>query len=322
MSRDISIIYYMKKNIYIATSETLSQRLDMFITLKSNLTRSYVQKLIKKGLVTVNSKIEKTSYRVKAEDKIELLIPDEPEEILVPENIPLDVIWEDEHIIVINKPPQMVIYPAPGNRGGTLMNALIARCNTLASIGAPLRPGVVHRLDKNTSGVIVVAKNDPAYYSLVNQFKRREVEKHYLALLYGKLKAEKGEIRAAIGRSVSDRKKMSTRSQRAKEAITQFEIVKKFKYITLAKIRIITGRTHQIRVHFASIGNPVLGDKTYGKKTTLKLGQKIINFPRQMLHASSLKLIHPATENIMEFIAPIPEDMKRAIEEINSNCSC
>jgi 23S rRNA pseudouridine1911/1915/1917 synthase len=211
----------------------------------------------------------------------------------------------------------MVIYPAFGNKSGTLMNALISRCNRLSSIGAPLRPGVVHRLDKDTSGVLVVAKNDTAYFSLVNQFRHRETEKHYMALLFGNLKTDRGEIKTAIGRSVSDRKKMSIKTKRGKEAITLFEVIKRFKYATLVKVRIITGRTHQIRVHFASIGNPVLGDRTYGKKTALELGQKTINFDRQMLHACSLKFVHPATGKKMKFTAPMPQDMEIAIEDIN-----
>jgi 23S rRNA pseudouridine1911/1915/1917 synthase len=317
MSRDISIIYFMKKNTYNVTPETKGDRLDIFISSKKRLTRSYIHKLIKQGFITVNSRKVKAGYKVREGDLIEVTVPDEPEGILVPEDIPVEILWEDEYIIVVNKPPHMVIYPAFGNKSGTLMNALISRCNRLSSIGAPLRPGVVHRLDKDTSGVLVVAKNDTAYFSLVNQFRHRETEKHYMALLFGNLKTDCGEIRAAIGRSVSDRKKMSIKTNRGKEAITRFEVIKRFKYATLVKVRIITGRTHQIRVHFASIGNPVLGDSTYGKKTALELGQKTINFDRQMLHACSLKFVHPATGKKMKFTAPMPEDMEMAIEDIN-----
>ena len=211
----------------------------------------------------------------------------------------------------------MVIYPAVGNRSGTLMNALISKCDKLSSVGAPLRPGVVHRLDKDTSGAIIIAKDDRTHHDLVNQFKHREIEKHYLVLLYGTLKEARGEIKTAIGRSESDRKKMSTTSRRGKEALTRFEVMKRFRSATLAKVRIITGRTHQIRVHFTSLGHPVLGDRTYGKKIAIQAGQKTIRFPRQMLHAHSITLRHPASGDVLELTAPMPEDMEEAIQELS-----
>jgi 23S rRNA pseudouridine1911/1915/1917 synthase len=272
---------------------------------------------MKQGLVTVNKYTGKPGYKVKAGDRIEVTMPDEKNGGLIPENIPLDIIFEDEHIIIVNKPSHMVTHPAAGNKSGTLMNALAARCKKLASVGAPLRPGVVHRLDKDTSGVMVVAKDDAAYYHLIRQFKEREVEKHYTALLYGSLKKNYGEISAEIGRSVSDRKKMSTKTRSGKEAVTRFEVMKRFQSATLVKVRILTGRTHQIRVHFSSIGHPVLGDKTYGKKVEIDAGsKKKISFPRQMLHAFSLKLAHPVSGEVLEFTAPLPEDMEKAIREL------
>jgi len=306
----------MKKTAYIVEAETKSERLDSFISLRSGLSRSYIQKLIKQGLLVVNSRAEKPSYKIKNGDSIELTIPDVPEEKLKPEDIPLDVIWEDDHIIVINKPPGMVVHPGAGHKGGTLINALISRCEKLASIGAPLRPGVVHRLDKDTSGLIVFAKDDASYLNLQKQFKEREVEKYYLALLYGNLKKDSGEISARIGRAASDRKKMSLKTRRGREAITMFEVVKRLKSASLAKVRIITGRTHQIRVHFAAVGHPVLGDKTYGRKTFMKFAHKTIRFSRQMLHAYSLKFKHPTTARFLKFTAPMPEDMEKAVEEI------
>jgi len=315
MSSDISNIYQMKKNIYRVDPEISSERLDMFLTSESGLTRSRVKKLIKLGAVTVNSRPKiKTSHKLRGSDRVELVIPDEPEGVLIPEDIPLEIIWEDDHIIVVNKPPGMVVYPAAGNRTGTLMNALVSKCNITASAGAPLRPGIVHRLDKETSGTIVIAKDDLSYHDLVRQFKEREIEKHYLALLSGSLKEKKGEIKAAIGRSLSDRKKMSTKTKKGKVALTQFEVIERFESATMAKVRIITGRTHQIRVHFASIGHPVLGDKTYGKKTSIRIGNITISFRRQMLHAHTIKLRHPANGDIMEFTAPVPEDMEKAVE--------
>ncbi len=309
----------MRKSTYTAELIIKSERLDSYIALKSGLTRSHIGTLLKKGQISVNSQIEKAGYKVREGDRIELIIPDEPEGIIIPENIPLEIIHEDEHIIVVNKPPDMVIYPAAGNNSGTLMNALVHKCKKLSSIGAPLRPGVVHRLDKNTSGIIVIAKDDKAYYSLVDQFKERQVKKHYLALLYGSFKEDNGEITTPIGRASSDRKKMSTKSRRGKEAVTQFEVMKRFMSAALVKIRILTGRTHQIRVHFASIGHPVLGDTTYGKQTTIKLSGKTIHLPRQMLHAFSLEIKHPATGKTVHFTAPLPEDMEMVIDELTAN---
>ncbi len=307
----------MQKAVYtVRLAETDAERLDVFIASETGISRSRVQRLVRQGLVTVNSHPCKPGCRVREGDRIEMTIPDEPGLSLVPEDIPLNVIWEDEHIIAVNKAAGMVIYPAAGHSSGTLMNALIARCGRLASTGAPLRPGVVHRLDKDTSGLIVVAKNDAAYLELNRQFRAREVEKHYLAILFGNLKKESGEIIAAIGRSASDRKRMSTRSRNGKEAVTRFEVIKRLKSATLARVRIITGRTHQIRVHFTSIGHPVLGDRTYGRKTSLKAGQKTINFSRQMLHACFLRFAHPVTGDVLELSAPLPGDMEKAIEEL------
>ena len=307
----------MKKDTYIVSPETKAERLDTYVSSKSGLSRSHVQKLIKQGLVIVNSRIEKVSYKVKNGDSIELTIPVQPESPLVPEDIPLDVIYEDEHIIIINKPPKMIVHPAAGYKSGTLINALIYRCGKLASIGAPLRPGIVHRLDKDTSGIIVIAKDDAAYLNLCKQFKERKVEKYYLALLYGALKKDKEEINTPIGRAIADRKKMSTKTRKGKEAVTQFEVIKRFKSATMVKIKIITGRTHQIRVHFAASGHPVLGDKIYGKKTNIKFAQRTINFSRQMLHAQSLKFKHPVDGSPLEFTTPIPKDIETAIKELN-----
>jgi 23S rRNA pseudouridine1911/1915/1917 synthase len=307
----------MKKIVHTVRAKNTAERLDLFISIKSGLSRSYIQKLIKRGLLTVNTCIEKAGYKIKNGDSIEFTIPDEPQETLIPEDIPLDVIWEDENIIVINKPPRMVVHPAAGHAAGTLINAVISRCAKLSSIGAPLRPGVVHRLDKDTSGLVVLAKDDSSHVSLQNQFKKRIVEKQYLALLYGIIKKQQGEIKQPIGRSVSERKKMSIKTRKGKEAITRFEVMKRLKSATLTKINIITGRTHQIRVHCAVMGHPVLGDSTYGRKTFLRFTDRTILFKRQMLHAYSLKFKHPMTGASVTFTAPVSEDMKKAIEELS-----
>lgn len=303
----------MKKEIYTVEIEEQGERLDVFIAKKSGLSRSYIQRLIKDRAVLVNSMPARVSYKIRQGDRIELTISDKPSTTLIPEDIPLEVIFNDPHIIVINKPHGMVVYPSAGHMKGTLMNALIARGERLALTGAPLRPGVVHRLDKDTSGIIMIAKDDTAYLNLLKQFQMREVEKHYLALVYGVLKEKRGEIRTVIGRSVSDRKKMSTRTKKGKEAITQYKVIREFNIASLVKVRLITGRTHQIRVHFASIGHPVLGDRTYGRKCLIKIGEKEIRFTRQMLHAFSLRFRHPVTEEKIELTAPMPEDMELAL---------
>jgi 23S rRNA pseudouridine1911/1915/1917 synthase len=225
---------------------------------------------------------------------------------------------------VASKPAGMVVYPAAGHSRGTLMNALAYYCENLAAIGGPLRPGVVHRLDKDTSGVMVIALNDRAYYALTSQFRERTINRRYKALIYGNLKEDEGEISLRIGRSSSDRKKMSTRGKGGKEACTRWKVLKRLGGSTLIEVKLGTGRTHQIRVHFASVGHPVLGDRTYGKKIEIEMEiekkkKNKIFFPRQMLHAESLGFIHPATGEYLEFTSPLPEDMAQKVEELGGS---
>ena len=295
----------------------VGQRLDIFITSKTNITRSQLQKFIEDGSVLVNSRIVSQNYRVKTNDVITLTISDKETESLTPEPIPLEILYKDDYLVVVNKPAGMVVYPSAGHNQGTLMNALSHHCKKLASVGRPLRPGVIHRLDKDTSGVMVVALNDEAYYNLVEQFRQRTITRRYIALVYGNLKEDKGEITLKIGRSQSDRKKMSTRVRKGKEAITRWKALERFSNATLIEAKLGTGRTHQIRVHFASMGYPVLGDRTYGKKVELEVkAKKKILFPRQMLHAELLGFTHPATGKYLEFSSPLPEDMTQKIKEL------
>ncbi len=242
------------------------------------------------------------------------------DEGLIPENIPINILYKDDALIVVDKPAGMVVYPAAGHSQGTLMNALAFHCSKLAATGGPLRPGVVHRLDKDTSGVMVVALNDKAYYHLTEQFKQRTINRRYSALVYGNFVQDEGEIALMIGRSATDRKKMSTRVKTGREAVTKWKVLKRFHNATLIQAKLGTGRTHQIRVHFASIGHPVLGDRTYGKKTEVeKKGSKTtIRFPRQMLHAEVLGFIHPQHGEYLEFSSPLPEDMKKGIAELEA----
>lgn len=304
------------KNINVQTSEA-GERLDIFLAKKTGITRAQIQRLIDKGDISVNGKIFSRSYRVKTDDSISIRIPEKETGGLIPEPIPIEILYKDEYLVVVNKPAGMVVYPAAGHTHGTLMNAISYHCKNLATMGGPLRPGVVHRLDKDTSGVMVIALNDEVYYNLIEQFRHRTINRRYIALIYGDLKEDAGEISLKIGRSESDRKKMSTRVKRGKEAVTGWKVLERFENATLIEARLGTGRTHQIRVHFASIGHPVLGDKTYGKKVDVEIRTKRkISFPRQMLHAELLGFIHPATGKYLEFSAPLPDDMAEKVEEL------
>lgn len=292
-------------------------RLDIYIAEQTGISRSQIQALIGIGAVLVNGRTFTQHYKIKAEDVIKLTIPEQETAGLAPEDISVEILYRDEYLIVVNKPANMVVYPAAGHSKGTLMNALAYHCGRLATIGGPLRPGIVHRLDKDTSGVMVIALEDSAYYNLVEQFRERTIHRKYVALVYGKLKDYSGEISLSIGRSEGDRKKMSTRTRRGKSAITKWKILKRFEGATMIEVFLGTGRTHQIRVHLASIGHPVAGDKTYGKKTELEVNRKVIVIPRQMLHAEILGFKHPVTGEPLEFSSPLPEDMRKTLSELN-----
>ncbi|ACI20648.1 MULTISPECIES: RluA family pseudouridine synthase [Thermodesulfovibrio] len=289
------------------------KRLDIFISDKLNISRAKAQEAIEKKFVKVNNYVKTKSYKIKFNDLIEVSdefsLKLENSEKLIPQNIPIQVIYKDDYLIVLSKPAGMVVYPCAGHPDGTLMNALAYHVKKLANVGAPFRPGIVHRLDKDTSGVMVVALDDETYYKLVEAFKKREIKKEYLALVYGQLRGS-GKITTPVGRAIYDRKKMSIKSKKAKEAITEWEVIKNFKNYTFLKVKILTGRTHQIRVHFSSIGHPVIGDKTYGRKTYIEIGNKKIPVSRQMLHAHKIELIHPITEKLLQFEASLPDDIQ------------
>ena len=306
------------RNIDI-TEEEVGERIDTFLAGKTGITRSQIQKRIEKGDVLVNSKPVSQNYRIKSNDTVSLAEIAEKDEGLIPENIPINIFYQDEALIVVEKPAGMVVYPAAGHSQGTLMNAVAYHCRKLATTGGPLRPGVVHRLDKDTSGVMVVALDDKAYYHLTEQFKQRTINRKYIALVYGNFVQDKGEIALKIGRSATDRKKMSTRVKIGREAVTTWKVLKRFYNATLIQAKLGTGRTHQIRVHFSSIGHPVLGDRTYGKKTEVeKKRSGTIRFPRQMLHAEVLGFIHPKNGEYLEFSSPLPDDMTRSIAALEA----
>lgn len=282
--------------------EDASKRLDVF-TAESidTLTRSNCQKLIDEGKIIVNGKPSKANYKVKSNDEIKIEIEDPVELNLIPQDIPLDILYEDEYLIVVNKPQGMVVHPAPGNYDGTLVNALLFHCEgQLSGINGVIRPGIVHRIDKDTSGVLVIAKTNDAHLGLAEQIKAHSMKRQYLALLHGPLKSEKGTINAPIGRHKTDRKKMCV-VQGGREAITHFEVIDRYVNYTLIKAILETGRTHQIRVHMSYIGHPVVGDPVYGPKSCpFKLNG-------QLLHAQTLGFIHPISKKYMEFSSPLPQ---------------
>jgi 23S rRNA pseudouridine1911/1915/1917 synthase len=294
-----------------------TKRLDIFVSEGTGITRSQVLKLIREGHVLVNGKAEDPNHKVRLTDSIDVALLPDADVTLVAEDLPLNILFMDEYLAVVDKPAGMVVYPAFGHIGGTLMNALAFHAPKLASIGGGLRPGVVHRLDKDTSGVMVVALDDAAYYNLAEQFRDRTIQRKYIALIVGNLKEDSGEIRLLIGRSNSDRKKMSTRTRHGKEAVTRWKVVQRLDNATLIEARLGTGRTHQIRVHFAAIGHPVLGDSTYGKKTSVETHTGRVDIPRQMLHAETLGFTHPHTGEFIEFSSPIPDDIKECISKLS-----
>jgi pseudouridine synthase, rluA family len=299
----------------MVTFDEINERMDSFLSRKTDFTRSRIQQLIKNGDITVNGKNAKnnkkikSSYKIEENDRIEIFIPEPEQAEIIPENIKIDIIYEDEDIAVINKNAGLVVHPAQGHYSGTLVNAILYHIKDLSGINGEIRPGIVHRLDKDTSGLIVIAKNDKAHINLAKMFQEKKIKKTYLAILKGKLTKEKGRIVTQIGRDTDDRKKMTVikGNDRGKEAITNYNVICSNELFTLVKVYIETGRTHQIRVHMKHMGYPILGDMVYGRKDSEK---------RQMLHAYKLEFLHPVTEKPMKFISEIPEDFRKALKNI------
>ena len=301
------------KNVIVNENDK-GKRLDIYIAENFNeLSRTMIKKLIESNNILVNDKSEKVSYKVQANDNISIDVPEAKETKLKAQEIPLDIIYEDSDIIVVNKPKGMVVHPANGNPDGTLVNAILSICkNSLSGIGGELRPGIVHRLDKDTSGLIIVAKNDKAHINMSEQIKERNVKKTYIALVRGNVPEEEATINMPIGRSTKDRKKMAV-DKKGKEAITEFKVLKRYDGYTLLEVKIKTGRTHQIRVHLAEIGYPIVGDYTYSN------GKNPFGVVGQMLHAAKLKFIHPTTNKKVEFEAPLPEYFENVLQELENN---
>ena len=265
--------------------------------------RSYIQKIMKEGYVKVNQKPVKSNYRLSFGDSVEVTLPEAKEPDIVPENIPLDILYEDQDIIMINKPKQMVVHPAPGHYSGTLVNALMYHCgDELSGINGCMRPGIVHRIDMDTTGSLVVCKNDKAHQSLSEQLKVHSIRRIYVAIVHGNIKEDSGTVNAPIGRHPTDRKKMSTHCKNGRDAVTHYKVLERFGDYTYIQCELETGRTHQIRVHMASIGHPLVGDEVYGPKKCPFKGLQ-----GQTLHARTLGIIHPTTGKYLEVNAPLPE---------------
>lgn len=295
-----------------AEAEDAGTRADVFLAAKLGVSRSNMQKLLEDGRVKRGEKIIKANYKVRAGEMFVVDIP-EPEPIeAVPENIPLDIIYEDDDVVVLNKARGMVVHPAPGNYTGTLVNALLYHCSNLSGINSAIRPGIVHRLDKDTSGIMIVAKNDAAHISLSQQIQSKTAVRTYLAVVRGNIKTDSGTIETQIARDKTDRKKMAVVKEGGREAITDYEVLERFGKYTLVRCKLRTGRTHQIRVHMEYLGYPLVGDPKYSPMKT-PFGIK-----GQALHSHTLEFTHPRTGERMKFEAPLPEDMHKIITRLHN----
>lgn len=295
-----------------AEAEDAGTRADVFLAAKLGVSRSNMQKLLEDGLVKRGEKIIKANYKVRAGEMFVMDIP-EPEPIeAVPENIPLDIIYEDDDVVVLNKARGMVVHPAPGNYTGTLVNALLYHCSNLSGINSAIRPGIVHRLDKDTSGIMIVAKNDAAHISLSQQIQSKTAVRTYLAVVRGNIKTDSGTIETQIARDKTDRKKMAVVKEGGRDAITDYEVLERFGKYTLVRCKLRTGRTHQIRVHMEYLGYPLVGDPKYSPMKT-PFGIK-----GQALHSHTLEFTHPRTGERMKFEAPLPEDMHKIITRLHN----
>ena len=296
----------------MAEAEDAGTRADVFLAAKLGVSRSNMQKLLEDGRVKRSEKIIKANYKVRAGEMFVVDIP-EPEPIeAVPENIPLDIIYEDDDVVVLNKARGMVVHPAPGNYTGTLVNALLYHCSNLSGINSAIRPGIVHRLDKDTSGIMIVAKNDAAHISLSQQIQSKTAVRTYLAVVRGNIKTDSGTIETQIARDKTDRKKMAVVKEGGRDAITDYEVLERFGKYTLVRCKLRTGRTHQIRVHMEYLGYPLVGDPKYSPMKT-PFGIK-----GQALHSHTLEFTHPRTGECMKVEAPPPEDMHKIITRLHN----
>ena len=293
----------MKEEIFQVTSEQDGERLDKLLSIiYPDFSRSFFQKLIKENSIKVNEKIKKANYKVQTDDVISVLIPDAIETSIEPEDIPLDILYEDNDVLVVNKPKGMVVHPSAGHYSGTLVNAIMYHCkDSLSGINGEIRPGIVHRIDMDTTGSLIVCKNDESHVAIAEQIKEHSCNRIYVGIVCGNVKEDEGTIDAPIGRHPVDRKKMAINEKNGKPAVTHYKVLKRFGKYTYMQFKLETGRTHQIRVHMASIGHPLLGDELYSKNGPFK------HLQGQTLHARTIGFIHPRTKEYMEFSAPLPK---------------
>lgn len=309
-------MYQEKNYLYKVPPDAAGMRLDHFLAGQPPLvSRSQIQRLIEGGLVLVNSNRARSSYKVRSGDVITMQVPPPEEITLKPEEIPLDIVFEDEDLLVINKPQGLVVHPAAGHKSGTLVNAVLSHCPKLSGIGGYLRPGIVHRLDKDTSGLILVSKTDLAHQGLTRQLKERRIKRQYLALVHGEVKEERGIVDAPLGRDPRDRKKMAVlplEATGARSARTHYRVRERFAGYTLLDVSLETGRTHQIRAHMSYAGFPVAGDPVYGPR------RNPLNLPGQALHAYRISFQHPRTGEALSFKAPLPPVFSKILEKLRS----
>lgn len=302
------------KNIDLLVDEEYDGRIDSYLAEElDEISRSFIQKLIKQGLVKVNGKEVKAKYSVKEGDSINVELPSPKKLEILPENIPIEIVYEDEDVAVVNKPQGMVVHPAPGNYSKTLVNALLYHLKSLSSINGIIRPGIVHRIDKDTSGLLMIAKTNLAHIELSNQLKEHSTYRRYFTLVDNNIKQETGTVKAPIGRHHINRKMMAVSDKNSKEAITHFKVLERFKKYTLLEVKLETGRTHQIRVHMSYIKHPIVGDPVYGSS---KCG---FNLNGQLLHAKSIGFVHPRSKEYMGFDSELPDHFKRVLNVLNND---
>jgi len=310
-----------ESRVVTVSAEEAHQRLDLFLSRKlEQFSRSALQRWIESGHVTVQGERCKANYQVKAGEEIQIAPPPQEPLELVPEPIPLQIVYEDDVLVVVDKPAGMVVHPGVGNRQGTLANALLHHFQVISRVGT-IRPGIVHRLDKYTSGLMVVAKNDRAHEFLADQFKAREVDKRYLTLVHGHLKEKEGTVDVPLGRDPRARTRMSTRGRWSRSALTRYQVIRYYTNFTYVRVSPLTGRTHQIRVHFQHLEHPVVGDETYGKKASSKLKdpsqvQAVRNLGRYFLHADFLAFLHPDSKERVSFERPLPEELAQFLSAL------
>ncbi|MBR5535261.1 MAG: RluA family pseudouridine synthase [Clostridia bacterium] len=302
----------MEEKIVLTANENI--RCDKYVAENlEGVSRSYIKNLFDDGKITVNGQVKSASYKLKAGDVIEFTLPEAEEIDAFPEDIPLDIVYEDEELLVINKERGMVVHPAPGNGSGTLVNAVLYHCKgNLSGINGKMRPGIVHRIDKDTTGLLVVAKTNDAHMFLSDQLGDRSLSREYYALVHGNIKEDEGRVDAPIARSENDRKKMTVTCKNSREAITDFFVEERFGLYTLVRCKLKTGRTHQIRVHMKHIGHPIAGDKTYGVK------KEEFNLTGQLLHAGKIGFIHPKSKEKVQYEAALPEDFKKVLDILHN----